>query len=95
MRAGAGSAGLAVRGVRVAAGAVLLHLKTIRVVTPVLLGDVVPLLALHARQRDLRTDISGGHGSAFLGQTTLQTDKSSRPSLNREIGYGCGSGDRT
>ena len=63
-----GSAGLAVRGVRVAARAVLLHLKTVRVVTPVLLGDVVPLLALHAGQRDLRADVGGSHGSAFLGQ---------------------------
>ena len=54
----------AVRGVRVATRAVLLHLKTVRVVTPVLLGDVVPLLALHAGQRDLRADVGGSHVSA-------------------------------
>ncbi|AGJ56681.1 hypothetical protein F750_4239 [Streptomyces sp. PAMC 26508] len=58
------SARFAVRGVRVAARAVLLHLKTVRVVTPVLLGDVVPLLALHAGQRDLRADVGGSHVSA-------------------------------
>src|SRR6478609_6414097 len=62
------SAGFAVRRVRVATRAVLLHLKTVRVVAPVLLGDVVPLLALHAGQRDLRADVGGSHGSAFLGQ---------------------------
>ena len=54
----------AVRGVRIATRAVLLHLKTVRVVTPVLLGDVVPLLALHAGQRDLRADVGGSHVSA-------------------------------
>src|SRR5690349_7348186 len=55
---------LAVRGVRVATRAVLLHLQSVRVVTPVLLGDVVPLLALHAGQRDLRADVGGSHRSA-------------------------------
>jgi hypothetical protein len=45
-----------------AARAELLQLKAIRVVTPVLLGDVIPLLALRASQRDLWPDISGlGH----------------------------------
>src|SRR3989442_1630397 len=55
---------LAVRGVRVATRAVLLHLQSVRVVTPVLLGDEVPLLALHAGQRDLRADVGGSHRSA-------------------------------
>jgi hypothetical protein len=46
-----------------AARAELLQLKAIRVVTPVLLGDVIPLLALRTGQRDLWPDISGlGHG---------------------------------
>ena len=54
----------AMRGVRIATRAVLLHLQSIRVVTPVLLGDVVPLLALHAGQRDLRADVGGSHVSA-------------------------------
>ena len=44
--------------------AVLLQLKTVRVVAPVLLGDVVALLALHAGQRDLRADVGSSHGSA-------------------------------
>src|SRR4249920_1902966 len=48
--------------VSLAARAELLQLKTIRIVAPVLLGDVVPLLALGAGQRDLRSDIDGlGH----------------------------------
>ena len=41
--------------------AVLLQLKTVRVVAPVLLGDVVAVLALLASQRDLRPDIGGSH----------------------------------
>jgi acyl dehydratase len=49
--------------VLVATRAVLLELKTVRVVAPVLLGDVVPLFALHAGQRDLRADVCSGHGS--------------------------------
>ena len=58
-----GSAGFAVVGVVVAAGAVLLQLKTVRVVAPVLLGDVVALLADGASKRDLRADVGSGHGS--------------------------------
>jgi acyl dehydratase len=53
--------GLAVRAVTAAVGAVLLQLKTIRVIAPVLLGDVVPVLALLASQRDLGPDIGGSH----------------------------------
>src|SRR5206468_11127875 len=69
----------AVRGVRVAARAVLLHLKTVRVVTPVLLGDVVPLLALHAGQRDLRADVGGSHVSApWTDDGRMNAEKSSR-----------------
>src|SRR3954470_7733239 len=61
------SAGLAVLGVVVATSAILLQLKTIRVVTPVLLRDVVPLLADGARQRDLRADVAClGHCCLFL-----------------------------
>ena len=48
--------------VRTTAGAELLQLEAIRVIPPVLLGDVVALLALRARQRDLRPYIGGlGH----------------------------------
>src|SRR6516165_10037591 len=54
-------AGLAVRLVAAAVRAVLLQLKTIRVVAPVLLGDVVAVLALLASQRDLRPNIGGSH----------------------------------
>ena len=59
-------AGFLVHSVRVAARAVLVHLKTIWVVTTVLLGDVVALFALLARQGDLGADVALGHGSAFL-----------------------------
>jgi hypothetical protein len=48
-------------GVPTAVRAELLHLKTVRVVAPVLLGDVVAVLALLASQRDLRPDIGGSH----------------------------------
>src|SRR5262245_3626322 len=65
--AAARSAGLAVRRVLLAARAVLLELHAIRVVTPVLLGDVVALLADRARHRDLRANVCalGGHGSCL------------------------------
>jgi len=59
-------AGFLVHGVRIAARAVLVHLKAIRVVTTVLLGDVVALFALLARQGDLGANVALGHGSAFL-----------------------------
>jgi hypothetical protein len=52
--------------VATAVRAVLLQLKAVWVVTPVLPGDVVPVLALLASQRDLRPDIGGSHGRAFL-----------------------------
>jgi hypothetical protein len=42
-----------------AAWAELLQLKAIRIITPVLLGDVIPLLALRAGQRDLWPYIDG------------------------------------
>ncbi len=46
-----------------AAWAKLLQLKAIRVITPVLLSDVVPLLALCTSQRNLWPYIDGlGHG---------------------------------
>ena len=45
-----------------AAWAELLQLKAIRIITTVLLGDVVPLLALCTSQRDLWPYIDGlGH----------------------------------
>jgi hypothetical protein len=60
--------------VAAAVRAVLLDLETIRVVTPVLLRDVVPVLALLASQRDLKPDIGGSHGwSAFLHESLVYT----------------------
>ena len=44
-------------GVTVVAGAELLQLEPVGVVATVLLGDVVPLLALRARERDLGADV--------------------------------------
>src|SRR4051812_28520626 len=66
MCAGPRSAGLAVQGVTVVARAELLHLEPVGVVPTVLLGDVVPLLALRARERDLGADVPAlaGHGLA-------------------------------
>ncbi len=70
---GAGSARLAVQGVLAVPGAELLQLDAVRVVTAVLAGDVVPLLALRTRQGDLRTDVGRlGHGgvpSSLTGVT--------------------------
>jgi hypothetical protein len=48
-------------GVPTAVRAELLQVKTVRVVTPVLLGDVVAVLALLASQRDLGPYIGGSH----------------------------------
>src|SRR5699024_8527093 len=45
--------------VGVAARAVLLHLEPVGVVPPVLVGDVVALLALPAGERDLGADVAG------------------------------------
>src|SRR5436305_9263480 len=59
-------ASLPMHGVEAAVRAELLQLHPVRVVAPVLLGDVVPVLALVAGQRDLRADVGGCHGAAFL-----------------------------
>ena len=49
--------------VLIALGAKLVHLDTIGVVAPILLRDVVAVLAVSACERDLRTDIGRlGHG---------------------------------
>jgi hypothetical protein len=48
-------------GVTAAVRTELLELEPVRVVPPVLLGDVVAVLALGARQRDLRSDVGGSH----------------------------------
>src|SRR4029079_9860437 len=62
------SAGLAVRRVLAAARAELRQLHAVGVVAPVLLGDVVALLAHRAGERDLRANVAGlaGHGRSFL-----------------------------
>src|SRR2546430_9699808 len=66
------SAGLAVQGVLLLPRAELLQLHAVGVVTPVLARDVVALLALHARQRDLGTDVGRlGHGGV---PSSLQCD---------------------
>ncbi len=43
--------------VRVATRAELLHLEAIGIVSPILLGDVVALLAVFARHGDFRTNV--------------------------------------
>ena len=45
-------------GVLVAVHAVLLHFQAIRIVTTVLLGDVVAVLAVLARQGDLGANVT-------------------------------------
>src|SRR5215475_9267197 len=67
-RTGPALPGLAVRGVATAVGAELLQLQPVRVVAPVLPGDVVTVLALLAGHGDLRADVGGGHcaGPSFL-----------------------------
>src|SRR4051795_2286651 len=59
--------GLAVERVRPAVRTELLHLEPVGVVAPVLLGDVVAVLALVAGQRDLRPDVGGCHGADLPG----------------------------
>ena len=58
-------AGFLVHRVLVALGAELLHLEAIGIVAPILLGDVVALLAVLARHGDLRPYV-GGLGHVFL-----------------------------
>src|SRR3954468_4048735 len=88
-----GSAGLAVVGVVVAAGAVLLQLKTVRVVAPVLLGDVVALLADRASKRDLRADVCRlGHWCLFLSGVRNWGDRTLE--ILRLVGSGGGSRTR-
>src|SRR4029450_4214958 len=66
------SARLAVRGVRAAARAELLQLEAVRIIAPVLLGDVVPRLALRAGQCDLRPHINGlGHSRVLKSLSVL------------------------
>src|SRR3954451_7402340 len=76
-------AGLAVLAVAAAVGAELVQRQPVGVVATVLLGDVVAVLALLAGHGDLRTDIGGGHGSAFLkelgtGNRVAETSTSSQ-----------------
>src|SRR6478672_322080 len=67
-----GSAGLAVHGVLSVSRAELLHLQAVGVVPTVLLGDVVALLALHARHGDLGADVCAlaSHGATCSRRTT-------------------------
>src|SRR3954463_5507118 len=72
------SARLAVLGVLAAGGAELGELEPVGVVAPVLLGDVVAVLAHRARHRDLRSHVLGlaGHGAAFF---RVEASVESRP----------------
>ena len=65
--------GLAVHRVLAVPRAELLQLDAVGIVTPVLLRDVVALFALHARQRDLGTNVGRlGHGRVpFFFKTEL------------------------
>jgi hypothetical protein len=65
------SASLAVLRVLATVGAELVEGETVGVVPTVLLRDVVAVLAVHARHRDLRTDIGAlaGHGNLLSGMT--------------------------
>ena len=60
---------LAVLGVLAAVGAELLERQPIRVVAPVLLGDVVAVLTHLASQGDLGTNIGNSHGSCLSSRT--------------------------
>lgn len=46
-------------GVAVAAGAVLFHLQSVGVITPILFGDVVAFFAVGACQGDLGANVRG------------------------------------
>nr|AHE14895.1 hypothetical protein asmbl_16 [uncultured bacterium] len=59
--------------------AVLLQLDPVGVVPPVLAGDVVAVLALLARQGDLRTDVSGCHERFLALFWTTVRDSRVRP----------------
>src|SRR3954469_14357569 len=72
------SAGLAVLGVLAAVGAELGEVEPVGVVAPVLLRDVVAVLAHRARHRDLRSHVLrlAGHGAAF---SRVEASVRSRP----------------
>src|SRR5690606_16873998 len=81
------SAGFLVRPVRTAVRAELLQRQPVGVVPPVLVGDVVAVLALLARQRDLGTNVGGGHGGAFLS-SILVPDWPARNCADLRLGSG-------
>lgn len=59
-------AGFLVRSVLVAVGAELVELNAVRIVAPVLLSDVVAVLAIGACERDLGADVGRlGHDASF------------------------------
>ena len=59
-------AGLLVKSVPAVAGAEFLHLQTLAVVDLGLHGDVVPLFALCAFERDLHPLVTLGHGRSLI-----------------------------
>jgi hypothetical protein len=67
-QATSGLTGLLVEGVATLAGAVFLHLQALAVVDFGLHGDVVPLFALGAFERDLHPLVALGHGWFLSGR---------------------------
>src|SRR4249919_2176137 len=76
-------AGLAVRLVLAAVGAVLLQVHPVRVVTPVLARDVVAVLALLAGQGDLRPHVGGSHEGVPFSETDPRDRPTGRTSARR------------
>src|SRR6185312_7103626 len=74
---------LAVRAVAPAVRAVLLQLEPVRVVTPVLLGDVVAVLALLAGQGDLGPDVGGSHDGVPFSAITC-APKPEQPAASQD-----------
>jgi hypothetical protein len=62
-----------VLGVLPTVRAELLELEPVRIVAAVLLGDVVAVLALSARQRDLRSNVGGSHCKNLSRRNVIHT----------------------
>src|ERR1700704_3132368 len=76
------------RPVAAAVGAELLQFEPVRVVTPVLPGDVVTVLALRTGQGDLGPDVGGSHdGVPFsgMGSTDRPTVRTSTRPNHRAL----------
>ncbi len=84
-------AGLAMGRVGAAVAAELAQLHAVRVVTPVLAGDVVAVLALLTGHCDLGSYVGGGHGTSASFRVAGRYSQTSRPGW---IAAGRGSGGR-